>query len=48
MLYESLKRICEINLFGNGFPLGPFQEKIEGGAYRTYFMVFAPEHHDKS
>ena len=43
MLTESLKRVSEINLFGNGFPLGPFPEKIGGVAYRTEFMAFGPQ-----
>ena len=48
MLTESLKRVGEINLFGNGFPLGPFPEKIAGVAYRTEFMAFGPKFNDKN
>ena len=47
MLSKSLKRVNEINLFGNGFPLGPFKEKIGGQAYRNY-VVFGPKYHDKN
>ena len=47
MLSKSLKRVNEINLFGNGFPIGPFKEKIGGKAFLDYEMAFGPKYQDK-